>query len=181
MKVLRWSELDAAAQASWLGRRTQAAQPAVLDSVTRIIEQVRADGDGALRALTRRFDGVEVGALEVSDFADPAREPAEAVSRYGDELYHTNGKFPLIADDDPAYHGMNFVEHFKGIGNIAYIIKCRVALLRPMGPAMSPFNAFMFLQGMETLAGTSAQASAHIARETGIWKKVIADAGIRLD
>lgn len=63
----------------------------------------------------------------------------------------TNGKFPLIADDDPSYHGMNFVEHFKAIGNIAYIIKCRVALLRPMGPAMSPFNAFMFLQGMETL------------------------------
>lgn len=63
----------------------------------------------------------------------------------------TNGKFPLIADDDPTYHGMNFVEHFKGIGNIAYIIKCRVAMLRPMGPAMSPFNAFMFLQGMETL------------------------------
>lgn len=63
----------------------------------------------------------------------------------------TNGKFPLIAADDPAYHNMNFVEHFKGIGNIAYIIKCRVSLLRPMGPAMAPFNAFMFLQGMETL------------------------------
>jgi O-acetylhomoserine (thiol)-lyase len=63
----------------------------------------------------------------------------------------TNGKFPLIADDDPAYHNMNFIEHFKGIGNIAYIIKCRVSLLRPMGPAMAPFNAFLFLQGLETL------------------------------
>lgn len=63
----------------------------------------------------------------------------------------TNGKFPLIADDDPAYHGMNFVEAFKPIGNIAYIIKARVSLLRPMGPALSPFNSFLFLQGLETL------------------------------
>ncbi len=63
----------------------------------------------------------------------------------------TNGKFPLIADDDPGYHGMNFVKAFEPIGNIAYIIKCRVSLLRPMGPAISPFNAFLILQGLETL------------------------------
>lgn len=63
----------------------------------------------------------------------------------------TNGKFPLIADDDPAYHGINFVEALKPIGNIAYIIKARVSLLRPMGPAPSPFNSFLFLQGLETL------------------------------
>jgi len=63
----------------------------------------------------------------------------------------TNGKFPLIADDDPSYHGMNFVKEFAGLGNVAYIIKARVALLRPMGPAVSPFNSFLFLQGLETL------------------------------
>lgn len=63
----------------------------------------------------------------------------------------TNGKFPLIADPDPSYHGINFVEALKSIGNIAYIIKARVTLLRDMGPAMSPFNAFLFLQGLETL------------------------------
>ncbi|MBZ0166460.1 MAG: O-acetylhomoserine aminocarboxypropyltransferase/cysteine synthase [Candidatus Omnitrophica bacterium] len=63
----------------------------------------------------------------------------------------TNGKFPLIADDDPAYHGLNFVEALKPMGNIAYIIKARVSLLRPMGPAASPFNSFLFLQGLETL------------------------------
>ncbi|MEI7998371.1 MAG: O-acetylhomoserine aminocarboxypropyltransferase/cysteine synthase [Candidatus Omnitrophota bacterium] len=63
----------------------------------------------------------------------------------------TNGKFPLIADDDPAYHGMNFVKAFAPLGNIAYIIKARVSLLRPMGPAVSPFNSFLFLQGLETL------------------------------
>jgi O-acetylhomoserine (thiol)-lyase len=63
----------------------------------------------------------------------------------------TNGKFPLIADADPAYHGLNFVEVLKPMGNIAYITKARVVLLRDLGPAMSPFNAFLFLQGLETL------------------------------
>ncbi len=63
----------------------------------------------------------------------------------------TNGKFPLIADPDPSYHGLNFVEALKTIGNIAYILKARVALLRDLGPALSPFNSFLFLQGLETL------------------------------
>ena len=63
----------------------------------------------------------------------------------------TNGKFPLIADPDPSYHGINFVEALKPMGNIAYIIKARVSLLRDLGPALSPFNSFLFLQGLETL------------------------------
>ena len=63
----------------------------------------------------------------------------------------TNGKFPLIADPDPSYHGINFVEALKQNGNIAYIIKARVTLLRDLGPALSPFNAFLFLQGLETI------------------------------
>jgi O-acetylhomoserine (thiol)-lyase len=63
----------------------------------------------------------------------------------------TNGKFPLIAAPDPSYHGINFVEALKPLGNIAYIIKARVTLLRDIGPAISPFNSFLFLQGLETL------------------------------
>ena len=63
----------------------------------------------------------------------------------------TNGKFPLIADPDPSYHGINFVEALKPLGNIAYIIKARVTLLRDLGPALSPFNAFQLIQGLETL------------------------------
>ncbi|MFA4906239.1 MAG: homocysteine synthase [Candidatus Margulisiibacteriota bacterium] len=63
----------------------------------------------------------------------------------------TNGKFPLIADPDPSYHGINFVDALKPLGNIAYIIKARVTLLRDLGPALSPFNSFLFLQGLETL------------------------------
>ena len=63
----------------------------------------------------------------------------------------TSGKFPLIAEPDPSYHGINFVEALKPQGNIAYIIKARVTLLRDLGPALSPFNAFLLLQGLETL------------------------------
>ncbi len=63
----------------------------------------------------------------------------------------TNGKFPLIAEPDPSYHGINFVEALKPMGNIAYITKARVCLLRDVGPALSPFNSFLFLQGLETI------------------------------
>lgn len=63
----------------------------------------------------------------------------------------TNGRFPLISGPDPSYHGIDFVEALKPLGNIAYIIKARVCLLRDLGPAVSPFNSFLFLQGLETL------------------------------
>lgn len=62
-----------------------------------------------------------------------------------------NGKFPLLAKSDPSYHDMNFVEALKPHGNIAYIMRARLALLRDLGPALSPFNAFLLLQGLETL------------------------------
>ena len=60
----------------------------------------------------------------------------------------TNGKFPAFVEPDPSYHGLRFVE---ALGPLAYIIKARVQLLRDIGPAVSPFNAFLFLQGLETL------------------------------
>jgi O-acetylhomoserine (thiol)-lyase len=63
----------------------------------------------------------------------------------------TSGKFPLISDPDPSYHGLNFPEAFATVGPIAYILKARVTLLRDVGAALSPFNAFLFLQGLETL------------------------------
>ncbi len=62
-----------------------------------------------------------------------------------------NGKFPELTEPNESYHGMKFYEHFSGVGNISYILKARVTLLRDMGPCMSPFNAFMFLMGLETL------------------------------
>lgn len=63
----------------------------------------------------------------------------------------TNGKFPLISGEDPSYHNVDFVKYLEPMGNIAYIIKARVCLLRDLGSALSPFNAFLFLQGIETL------------------------------
>jgi O-acetylhomoserine (thiol)-lyase len=62
-----------------------------------------------------------------------------------------NGKFPLISEPDPSYHGINFIKALEPMGNIAYIVKARVSLLRDLGPAPSPFNTFLFLQGLETL------------------------------
>jgi len=62
-----------------------------------------------------------------------------------------NGKFPELTEPNPSYHGMKFYEHFSGIGNISYALKARVTLLRDMGACMSPFNAFLLLQGIETL------------------------------
>ncbi|MEO7252549.1 MAG: histidinol dehydrogenase, partial [Arenimonas sp.] len=67
MKTVRWSELDSIARAQLLRRPMQAEQADVQASVLRIIAQVRTDGDGALRALTRTLDGVDVAALEVSE------------------------------------------------------------------------------------------------------------------
>jgi len=61
----------------------------------------------------------------------------------------TQGRFPSLVEPDPSYHNMKFVETF---GNLAYIIKVRVQLLRDLGPALSPFNAFLVLQGVETLS-----------------------------
>ncbi len=62
-----------------------------------------------------------------------------------------SGRFPLITDPDPSYHGLDFVEALAPMGNVAYIVKARVTLLRDLGPALSPFNAFLLLQGLETL------------------------------
>jgi O-acetylhomoserine (thiol)-lyase len=62
-----------------------------------------------------------------------------------------NGKFPELTEACESYHGLKFYEALKPMGNISYIIKARVTLLRDMGPALSPFNAFLFLQGLETL------------------------------
>jgi O-acetylhomoserine (thiol)-lyase len=62
--------------------------------------------------------------------------------------WKASGKFPKLIEPDSSYHGVIYSEAF---GNLAYIIKARVTLLRDIGPAVSPFNAFLFLQGLETL------------------------------
>jgi O-acetylhomoserine (thiol)-lyase len=67
-----------------------------------------------------------------------------------------NGRYPELVEPDPSYHGISY---WKAFGNhkeavvpgIAYVLKARVQLLRDLGPALSPFNSFLFLQGLETL------------------------------
>jgi len=61
-------------------------------------------------------------------------------------------RFPMLNTPDPSYHGAVWTEAVKPLGPIAYILKARVTLLRDVGAAMAPFNAFMFIQGLETLA-----------------------------
>src|SRR5512147_207408 len=66
-----------------------------------------------------------------------------------------NGKFPVFTEPAPGYHGLDFWETFgpkSPFGNIAFIIRARVEGLRDFGPCLSPFNSFLFLQGLETLS-----------------------------
>jgi O-acetylhomoserine (thiol)-lyase len=68
-----------------------------------------------------------------------------------------SGKFPSLTEPDPSYHGMKYV---ADVGAAAYITKARVQLLRNTGAAVSPFNSFLFLQGLETL---SLRVEKHVA------------------
>jgi O-acetylhomoserine (thiol)-lyase len=62
--------------------------------------------------------------------------------------WRASGRFPDFVEPDPSYHGVSYVE---AVGNLAFIVKLRVQGLRDTGAALSPFNAFLFLQGLETL------------------------------
>jgi O-acetylhomoserine (thiol)-lyase len=74
----------------------------------------------------------------------------------------SNGRFPVVAEPSPAYHGLKFHETF---GTYGYLMKLRAETLRDLGAAMSPFNAFLFLQGLETL---SLRMTRHVANATAV-------------
>ena len=72
----------------------------------------------------------------------------------GGKFNYGNGKFPEFTEPDLSYHGVKYWDAFgnlPGLGNVAFILKVRVQLLRDLGPALSPFNSFLFEQGLETL------------------------------
>jgi O-acetylhomoserine (thiol)-lyase len=84
-----------------------------------------------------------------------------------------NGKFPEFTEPDPSYHGLVYwdaLSNVPGMGNVAFILKVRVTLLRDIGAALSPFNSFLFLQGLETLPLRQKQHSAN-ALEIAHWLK----------
>jgi O-acetylhomoserine (thiol)-lyase len=65
-----------------------------------------------------------------------------------------NGKFPEFTEPDPSYHGLKYWEtfgNFPGLGNVAFVFKIRLSLMRDTGAVLSPFNAWLFLIGLETL------------------------------
>jgi O-acetylhomoserine (thiol)-lyase len=76
-------------------------------------------------------------------------------------------RFPMLNTPDPSYHGAIWTQAVKPLGPIAYIIKARVTLLRDVGAAMSPFNAFMFIQGLETV---SLRMRQHCANASAVAK-----------
>ena len=82
----------------------------------------------------------------------------------GGKFKWNNGKFPEYTEPDPSYHGLVYWDVFKdfaGMGNVAFIFKARVQWLRDVGAALSPFNSFLFLQGLETLPLRQAKHSAN--------------------
>src|SRR4051795_741073 len=78
------------------------------------------------------------------------------------EFNWSNGRYPVVADPSPAYHGLQFHETF---GTYGYLMKLRAETLRDLGACMSPFNAFLFLQGLETL---SLRMERHVANALAV-------------
>jgi len=99
--------------------------------------------------LLRPFDhGVDITVYSATKFIGGHGTSIGGIIVDSGRFDWAGGKFPLITEPDPSYHGINFHE---ALGPQAYIVKARVTLLRDLGPALSPFNAFLFLQGLETL------------------------------
>ena len=95
-----------------------------------------------------------------------------AIVDKGDFDWKTSGKFPEITEPDAAYHGVNFWDAFGGhegavAPGLAYVLKIRTGLLRDLGAAISPFNSWLFIQGLETLP---LRARAHSANALAVAK-----------
>ena len=102
--------------------------------------------------LLRPFEhGVDIAVYSATKFIGGHGTSIGGVIVDSGKFDWSSGKFPLISAPDPSYHGLEFIPALAPLGNIAYIIKARVTLLRDLGPALSPFNSFQFLQGLETL------------------------------
>ena len=105
--------------------------------------------------LVRPLDyGADILATSATKFIGGHGTSIGGVIVDGGKFNWGNGKFPEFTEPDPSYHGLKFWEvfgNFPEAGNVAFIIKARVQLLRDLGACLSPFNSFLFLQGLETL------------------------------
>lgn len=113
--------------------------PLIIDSTVTtpyLLRPIEWGADIVLHSLTKFLGGhgTSVGGIIVDS---------------GNFDWTASGRFPEFNQPDPAYHGLNFVDAF---GRAAYVVRARGQLLRDLGPALSPFNAFLILQGVETLS-----------------------------
>jgi len=93
--------------------------------------------------------GVDIVVYSATKFLEGHGTSIGGIIVDGGKFNWANGKFPDFVEPDPSYHGVSYVEKFK---EAAYIVKCRAQLLRDVGSCMSPFNAFLFILGLETLS-----------------------------
>jgi O-acetylhomoserine (thiol)-lyase len=102
--------------------------------------------------LMRPFDhGVDIAVYSATKFIGGHGTSIGGAIVDSGKFDWSSGKFPLISAPEASYHGLEFISALAPMGNIAYIIKARVTLLRDLGAALAPFNSFLFLQGLETL------------------------------
>ena len=141
MKILCWNDIDAAARAAALARPVQAVDAELEVAVGRIIEQVRADGDSAIRALTRRFDAIEVGDARVDE-----AQFVEARANVPDAVYEAmqQARERIVAWHEAGQAQPFDIETAPGVrcGRILRGIR-RVGLYVPAGTAPLPSTALM--------------------------------------
>jgi O-acetylhomoserine (thiol)-lyase len=105
--------------------------------------------------LTRPLDhGADIIASSATKYIGGHGTSLGGIIVDGGKFKWDNGKFPEFTEPDPSYHGLKYWEtfgDFPGLGNVAFIFKIRLSLMRDTGAALSPFNAWLFLQGLETL------------------------------
>lgn len=107
------------------------------------------DNTLATPILCRPFEhGVDIIIHSTTKYTDGHATSVGGVIIDGGSFNWDNGKFPELVEPDPSYHGIQYVRDF---GKAAYITKARVQLLRDLGATMSPFSAFLFHLGLETL------------------------------
>lgn len=112
---------------------------------------VIVDNTLASPALCRPFDfGVDIVLHSCTKFIGGHGTSIGGIIIEKGDFPWDNGRFPEFTEPDPSYHGLKIFEAL-GPMNLAYILKARIQGLRDLGPSMSPFNAFLFLQGLETL------------------------------
>jgi O-acetylhomoserine (thiol)-lyase len=111
---------------------------------------------GAAGYLARPFDfGTDIVVHSATKWIGGHGNSIGGIIVDGGKFDWANGRYPLFTAPSPSYHGLVFTDVFNAksaLGNIAFIIRARVEALRDQGPALSPFNAFLFLQGVETLS-----------------------------